>query len=556
MSQEPWQTLGIEPTADSLDIKRAYAKALKRCRPDDDPEGYQRLRESLEWALEEARLSALEGFNESAAQDPGSGRQEGQNTPGDRESHPAQGAQSEGGEKDWAEPGELAQSLHSYWREKGDQALLDAWPSLHYELERMPLGLRADSSNWFASLVLESPELPPEFLERLAAYFQWGEDFRSDAMLGEQRSFEINERMREAGVYRKLDSRVRDRFAELLHLDRLIDAGADLRAVVFAALASPKNDERLADLTPQLLRGLGIEAAGVSDLRHKLTLGLMIRLMPLSLLFGFLVFATKNQDWMLAVGLAFLSAAVAPIASGAAELLRSGVDRLYLKLPMLKRAERPGNWRCASSVLAAALAGAMPMWVEPASSLQVALTAGLLALALMLAWSTTFVWRGMLLPTWFALFIALASLPDSSLSHPLSTAPSIALVWTLLAHMAFLYRPAEVFNLYRAPLEAFLPQTPVGWIIAVWGFIGVVILVAAILVLMLPLTYLVLTLARGTRFAIITLAFAFSAGFLYPGSGLPWFLCLMLAPIVTIGLQKLGSRMSKKRWLSALPARG
>lgn len=79
---------------------------------------------------------------------------------------------------------------------------------------------------------------------------------------------------------------------------------------------------------------------------------------------------------------------------------------------------------------------------------------------------------------------------------------------------------------------------------------------AAVLVLMLPLTYLVLTLARGTRFAIITLAFAFSAGFLYPGSSLPWFLCLMLAPIVTIGLQELGSRMSKMRWLSALPARG
>ncbi|ORM76525.1 hypothetical protein HA44_15365 [Mixta gaviniae] len=49
-----WQILGIEPTGDETAIRRAYARQLKTCRPDSDPEGYQRLREAFEWAKSSA----------------------------------------------------------------------------------------------------------------------------------------------------------------------------------------------------------------------------------------------------------------------------------------------------------------------------------------------------------------------------------------------------------------------------------------------------------------------------------------------------------------------
>ena len=46
-----WEILQIAPTGDERAIRRAYAKLLKSTRPDDDAEGYQRLREAFDEAL-------------------------------------------------------------------------------------------------------------------------------------------------------------------------------------------------------------------------------------------------------------------------------------------------------------------------------------------------------------------------------------------------------------------------------------------------------------------------------------------------------------------------
>ncbi|NGZ74352.1 tetratricopeptide repeat protein [Saccharibacillus alkalitolerans] len=50
-----WEILGIAPTADARAIKRAYAALLKKVHPEDDPEGFQRLREAYGEALELAK---------------------------------------------------------------------------------------------------------------------------------------------------------------------------------------------------------------------------------------------------------------------------------------------------------------------------------------------------------------------------------------------------------------------------------------------------------------------------------------------------------------------
>ncbi|OWA37823.1 hypothetical protein B9G55_07235 [Saccharibacillus sp. O16] len=55
-----WAMLGIEPTSEVKTIKRAYARKLKECHPEEDPENFQRIRRSYESALEEAKILAVQ----------------------------------------------------------------------------------------------------------------------------------------------------------------------------------------------------------------------------------------------------------------------------------------------------------------------------------------------------------------------------------------------------------------------------------------------------------------------------------------------------------------
>ncbi|MBV6822939.1 J domain-containing protein [Pseudomonas sp. PD9R] len=47
-----WTVLGLSADADTRSIKRQYATLLKQTRPDEDPEGFQRLRDAYEQALQ------------------------------------------------------------------------------------------------------------------------------------------------------------------------------------------------------------------------------------------------------------------------------------------------------------------------------------------------------------------------------------------------------------------------------------------------------------------------------------------------------------------------
>lgn len=53
-----WSILGIQASGDEREIKRAYARALKTARPDEDPQRFQDLRAAYETALRIAREAA------------------------------------------------------------------------------------------------------------------------------------------------------------------------------------------------------------------------------------------------------------------------------------------------------------------------------------------------------------------------------------------------------------------------------------------------------------------------------------------------------------------
>ena len=55
-----WDVLKIQPTNEIGKIKASYAKELKNCRPDQDPDGFQLLHQAYKTALHFARTSAFE----------------------------------------------------------------------------------------------------------------------------------------------------------------------------------------------------------------------------------------------------------------------------------------------------------------------------------------------------------------------------------------------------------------------------------------------------------------------------------------------------------------
>lgn len=72
MSDWPYDLLDIDENADERTIKRAYARLLKVHRPDDDPEGFQRLNQAYQFCLLQLEGSVREspkrlGINAPAA---------------------------------------------------------------------------------------------------------------------------------------------------------------------------------------------------------------------------------------------------------------------------------------------------------------------------------------------------------------------------------------------------------------------------------------------------------------------------------------------------------
>lgn len=69
----PWHLLGLSPEASTAEIRRAYSRLLKQARPDDDPEGFQRLHSAYQAALAGIASEPVgpEAFLTAATSEPG-----------------------------------------------------------------------------------------------------------------------------------------------------------------------------------------------------------------------------------------------------------------------------------------------------------------------------------------------------------------------------------------------------------------------------------------------------------------------------------------------------
>lgn len=63
-----WTLLGIAPTPDTREIKRAYARRLKVTRPEDDPAAFQELHEAYQTALQMAQFVVVDPGEEDAGE--------------------------------------------------------------------------------------------------------------------------------------------------------------------------------------------------------------------------------------------------------------------------------------------------------------------------------------------------------------------------------------------------------------------------------------------------------------------------------------------------------
>lgn len=223
-------TVGLAgPSSDLGEIKRAYAKTLRKTRPDDDAQAYQALREAYDRLVAHARrqeLIAAQAAAEEAATEavteaaavvdepavvaaspmaeqieavidsewpatapfpPAAAPAPAFHPHPPQPAQPAQPAQPVFLEAAGPSPEDLCHEL-IHLLKQGPAKLEAAMPALRRHLGDLPLERQLEASARFADLVVQLEDhLPPHLIDLLREHFNWSRDFRIERLLGDER---------------------------------------------------------------------------------------------------------------------------------------------------------------------------------------------------------------------------------------------------------------------------------------------------------------------------------------------------------------------------------
>lgn len=503
----PWTVLGLDATRDRVAIKRAYARQLKQCRPDEDAAGYQRLRECYEWALawaqaEEASAAATEEAPDDT-EPPAAAPTDAPATaeapaavaePVDTAAAVVERPAAAEAEAPPIEPEGLARSFYVYFDTHGAEATVAALPALQYALDGIALARRDETSRWFAALVVEVPALPDAVVAHLLGYFGWLSDYRSAAVLGPERVEALRARARLAGLVTQSADAGQTSEPAAGDLDPPLGAGARIGSrLLWAALCTLTILDPLAGGGDPLIRLVGIAVA---------------------------LLLARHADAIIR------------------EVLRNGGD--HLPTP-------PGGWRWAAAVTLPVLAALASHWIPSVRLDFLAASVGSVG-AILLGWASARAWRSVpVVQAAAATWLLVAHGQDPLLSWCGSL--SVAMAYAAIADL----KAEELRAIASAPLRAWLPSTGWGWFWMILAFKLVAMMLLIAPILMTPFVSLLQAERHGMYYARLTLGTAVALGValrLPPDAAA---LLVLVAPWLSGPLRHLALRGASawKRWRAA-----